>query len=91
MTRAGLWVNASIAGVATVVCTPLAVVFGYKWLALDEANRVHSCGSGSRGAGTCFSGEWSNMVLTLVFAGIAALGIVLCVWMLREWRAERST
>jgi hypothetical protein len=55
MTRAGLWLNASIATLGTIGFAVAAAVMGYKWLATDEAGRAYACGSGSRG-GLCTSG-----------------------------------
>ena len=46
-------------------------------------DRSYACGSGSRG-GVCFSGETTNMILAFVFAGIALVGIVLCVKVFRS-------
>ncbi|OBK14482.1 hypothetical protein [Mycobacterium asiaticum] len=85
MTKAGLWLNAVLAAVGIAAFLVMAGIFGYKWLARDEVNRSYSCGSGSRG-GTCFEGEATNMVLTFVFGGLAVLGIVLCVQVIRSHR-----
>ena len=83
MTKSGRWLNLGIATLGVLIFVPLAVVFGYKWLAADEADRSYACGSGTR-SGTCFTGETTNMTLTFVFAGIAVFGVVLTVWMARS-------
>lgn len=83
MTRGGLILNTVIAGLGILGFTAVAVVFGYKWLASDEANRAYSCGSGTR-SGTCFEGETTNMILTFVFGGLAIAGILLTVSALRK-------
>jgi hypothetical protein len=70
MTKAGLWLNASIAALGIVGFTFAATVMGYKWLSTDEADRAYACGSGSRG-GLCTSGETTNMVRTFVFGVLA--------------------
>jgi hypothetical protein len=71
----------AVLGIAAFVA--LAAFFGYKWLARDELNRSYACGIGSW-RGTCFEGEAMNIVLSLFFAGVATIGIVLTV------RAVRS-
>ena len=83
MTKAGFWLNATIASLGIAAFTVAAAVFGYKWLAYDEADRSYACGSGSR-SGICTAGETTNMVLALVFAALAIVTIVLCVKPIRE-------
>jgi hypothetical protein len=68
-----------------LICTPFAVFFGYKWLALDEPDIRYSC----KGDSTCWSGETVNMMLTsmfgafpLIFAGITV--VVVTRW--SRWR-----
>lgn len=90
MDRVGRWVNTAIVGCAVVVCVPLTGVFAVKWLGRDEPNESHACGSAGR-SGTCWSGEWANMSLTLVFAAIALLGAVGIVMMIRSGRRPKAT
>jgi hypothetical protein len=78
MTKAGFWLNATIASLGCAGFVIATAFFGYKWLAHDEANRSYACGSGSRG-GTCFTGETTNMVMTFVFGAVAIAGLVLTV------------
>lgn len=85
MTKAGLWLNAVIATVGIIAFVSMTGFFGYKWLATDEPNRAHHCGSGSRG-GLCLEGEAINMILTFVFGGITLVAIVLCVQGIRSHR-----
>ena len=87
MTRAGLWLNASIATLGIVGFTAVAAVMGYKWLSTDEADRAYACGSGSRG-GLCTSGETTNMVLTFAFGALAVGLILLFVWGVRSERRK---
>jgi NADH:ubiquinone oxidoreductase subunit 3 (subunit A) len=87
MTKAGLWLNATIATLGIVAFTVAAVVMGYKWLATDEADRAYACGSGSRG-GLCTSGETTNMVLTLVFGALAVSLVLLLIWGVRSERRK---
>lgn len=87
MSKAGLWLNASIAVVGIIAFTVAAVIMGYKWVGEDEVDRAYACGSGSRG-GLCTSGETTNMVLTLVF-GVLAVGLtVLLTWGVRAERRK---
>jgi hypothetical protein len=79
MTKAGLWLNASIAALGVVGFTVAAAVMGYKWLSTDDADRAYACGSGTRG-GLCTSGETTNMVLTFVFGALAIGLIMLLIW-----------
>jgi hypothetical protein len=74
----------AVLGIAAFVA--LAAFFGYKWLARDELNRSYACGIGSW-RGTCFEGEAMNIVLSLVFAGVAVFGIVLTVRAVRSHAA----
>ena len=83
MTKAGFWLNVTIASLGVAGFAVAAGVFGYKWLAHDEANTSYACGSGSR-SGTCFEGETTNMILAMVFAAIAVAGIVLTVGAIRH-------
>jgi hypothetical protein len=76
VTRGGLILNSVLAGLGILGFTAVAVVFGYKWLASDEADRSYACGSGTR-SGTCFEGETTNMVLFFVFTGLAVATILL--------------
>jgi uncharacterized membrane protein YhaH (DUF805 family) len=85
VTRLGFWLNMTIASVGVLAFVVLAGVFGYKWLAHDEPNEARHCGSGSRG-GICFSGETTNIVLTLLFAGVAVVFVVLTVSSVRAHR-----
>lgn len=91
MTKAGLWLNASIAALGIVGFTVAAAVMGYKWLSTDEADRAYACGSGSRG-GLCTTGETTYMVLTFVFGALAVGLIGLLIWGVRsEWRKARQS
>ncbi|MFI5510147.1 hypothetical protein ACIA48_21990 [Mycobacterium sp. NPDC051804] len=92
MTKAGLWLNVSIAVLGIVAFTVATAVMGYKWLGTDEANRVYACGSGSRG-GLCTTGETTFMVLTIVFGALAIGLILLLIWGVRSERrkARRSS
>ncbi|OBJ48418.1 hypothetical protein [Mycobacterium sp. 1423905.2] len=91
MTRTGFWLNVALATLGVVAFAALAGLFGYKWLAHDEPDRSHACGTGSRG-GVCLEGETTNMVLTFVFGGVALTGIVLCARVARSARtADRVT
>lgn len=87
MTKAGLWLNASIAVLGIVGFTVATAVMGYKWLATDEADRAYACGSGSRG-GLCTTGETTFMVLTFVFGALAIGLILLLIWGVRSERRK---
>ncbi len=87
MTKAGLWVNASIAALGIVGFTVAAIVMGYKWLSADEADRAYACRSGSR-VGLCTSGETTNMVLTLIFGALAVGLVLLLIWSVRSQRRK---
>jgi len=82
MTKAGFWLNATIASLGSLGFVVATAYFGYRWLAHDEANRSYACGSGSRG-GTCFTGETVSMIMTFVFGAVAIAGIVLTVQAIR--------
>lgn len=83
MSKAGFWLNVTIASLGSAGFVTAASFFGYKWLAHDEADRSYSCGSGSR-SGTCFEGETTNMILAIVFAAIAIAGIMLTMKAIRH-------
>lgn len=85
MTKAGFWLNATIASIGILAFVCAAGFFGYKWLAFDEADRSYHCGSGSRG-GLCFEGETTNMLLAFLFAAMAVATIMLCVKPFRDYR-----
>ena len=87
VTKAGLWLNGSIAVLGIVGFTVATAVMGYKWLSADEADRAYACGSGSRG-GLCTTGETTFMVLTFVFGALAIGLIVLLIWAVRSERRK---
>lgn len=68
--------------VQIVWSAPLALFFGYKWLARDEADASWECRTRNSYDATCYSGETTNMVLTLVFGGIAVLAVVILLVLL---------
>lgn len=75
----------SFSGMA-LACTPLAVFFGYKWLAFDEPNLKYSC----RGESTCWSGETVNMMLTSTFGAFAVIFAGITVVVLIRWRKAHA-
>ena len=65
---------------------PIAVYFGYKWLYKDEPNVSYACDDGA----TCYSGETTNIILTLVFGAIAIGFAIATLWaLLRFFRGPR--
>jgi hypothetical protein len=86
MVKPGPWRTPMPAVLGIAAFVALAAFFGYKWLARDELNRSYACGIGSW-RGTCFEGEAMNVVLSLVFAGVAVFGIVLTVRAVRSHAA----
>ena len=66
--------------------TPLAIYFGYRWLARDEPTVAHTC----RGSSTCYTGETANMVLTLWWGAIAVICAVVYAVIVMRWRRARA-
>ena len=69
-----------------LLCAPFAVVFGYKWLALDEPDRTYACKGGS----TCWSGETVNIVLTSLFGAVALIATGITIVIVIRWRRWRD-
>ena len=81
--------NVAIATVGIVAFVAITGFFGYKWLAHDEPDRAHACGSGSRG-GLCIEGETTNMVLTVVFGVITVVTVALLLKSARSYAANQK-
>jgi hypothetical protein len=69
-----------------LLCAPLAVVSGYKWLAFDEPNRTYEC----KGDSTCWSGETVNMMLASVFGALVVIFTGSTIAILIRWRRWRQ-
>jgi hypothetical protein len=53
MTKSKWWAVFVSVFALVLLSAPLAVLFGYLWLALDEPDRTYTC----KGSSTCSSGE----------------------------------
>jgi ABC-type spermidine/putrescine transport system permease subunit II len=89
MTKSNWWAAFLSLFALVLLSAPLAVLFGYKWLAFDEPNRTFTC----KGTSTCWAGETVNMLLASAFGAMAVIcaGItVVIVIRWRRWRGARS-
>jgi hypothetical protein len=60
---------------------PLAMVMGNKWLTTDEPDVSYACDDG----GTCYSGEGTWRLMTLLFGGIALIAVTILLLVLTSW------
>jgi uncharacterized membrane protein YhaH (DUF805 family) len=86
MTRSKWWAVFLSVFALGLLSAPLAAFFAYKWLALDEPNRVYTCNGGS----TCYSGETVNMMLASVFGAFAVTCAGITIVVVSRWRRWRD-
>ena len=86
MTRKNWWAWFLSVSAMVLMTAPLAVLFGYKWLAFDEPNRRYACKGGS----TCWSGETVNVMLASVFGAFAVIFAGITIVVLHRWRRWRN-
>ena len=65
---------------------PLAVLFGYMWLATDEPDRTYTC----KGSSTCYSGETVNMMLASAFGAMVVICAGITIVVVIRWRRWRD-
>lgn len=73
----------AVIGVNLLWMVPIAVVFGVKWLGADEPNVARACREG-----TCYSGEGTNMFLTILFGGMALVTLLIGGLLAVRWARQ---
>lgn len=86
MTKSKWWAVFLSVFALVLMSAPLAILFGYKWLALDEPERTYTC----KGSSTCYAGETVNMMLASAFGAMVVICAGITIVIVIRWRRWRD-